>query len=153
MRTGPHTSAVTISCVAVSTSISVKNSSLPSRSFHALGNTISDAPVLTKASQVSAFERSTAFSILTVATILPTSMSFASIQVTIHRPKLPAKYVCHLIRDMKDPLREVTIASRLPQPTLSAGSIHRVSSATEMINWDDVRKQFPVTENSTYLNS
>ena len=22
-----------------------------------------------------------------------------------------------------------------------------------MINWDDIRKQFPVTENSTYLNA
>ena len=37
--------------------------------------------------------------------------------------------------------------SRLPPQ-----SIHRVSSPN-MINWDDIRKQFPVTENSTYLNS
>lgn len=35
---------------------------------------------------------------------------------------------------------------------LPAGSTHRVSSP-EMINWDDIRKEFPVTENSTYLNS
>ncbi len=31
-------------------------------------------------------------------------------------------------------------------------TIHRVSSP-HMINWDDIRKQFPVTENSTYLNA
>jgi cysteine desulfurase/selenocysteine lyase len=37
--------------------------------------------------------------------------------------------------------------SRLPPTT-----IHRVSSR-QMINWDDIRQQFPVTETSTYLNS
>jgi len=37
--------------------------------------------------------------------------------------------------------------SRLPPH-----SIHRVSSAS-MTNWDEIRKQFPVTENSTYLNA
>lgn len=37
--------------------------------------------------------------------------------------------------------------SRLPRR-----SIHRVSFAL-MINWDDIRKEFPVTENSTYLNA
>ena len=41
-------------------------------------------------------------------------------------------------------------------PSLTVGllprTIHRVSS-TQMINWDDIRKQFPVTENSTYLNA
>src|SRR2546426_1276238 len=37
--------------------------------------------------------------------------------------------------------------SRLPPR-----SIDRVSSP-HMINWDDIHKQFPVTENSTYLNT
>ncbi|MGI9068152.1 MAG: aminotransferase class V-fold PLP-dependent enzyme [Pyrinomonadaceae bacterium] len=37
-------------------------------------------------------------------------------------------------------------------PRLPPRSIDRVSSAL-MINWDDIRKQFPVTENSTYLNA
>lgn len=30
---------------------------------------------------------------------------------------------------------------------------YRVSSPTDMINWDHIRKEFPVTENSTYLNT
>src|ERR1700682_1370095 len=80
MRTGPHTCAVTVSWVAVSTSISVENSRLPSRSFQAIGNTIRDAPVSTKASHRSALERSEAFSIVTEATILPKSISFDSLR-------------------------------------------------------------------------
>ena len=36
---------------------------------------------------------------------------------------------------------------------LPTRSIDRVSSPTNMINWDEIRKQFPVTENSTYLNA
>src|SRR5437870_5961708 len=76
MRTVPQTSAVTVSWVAVSTSISDEKLRLPSRSFHALGNTIRDAPVSTRASHRSARERSAAFSMVTEATILPTFMPF-----------------------------------------------------------------------------
>jgi len=40
-----------------------------------------------------------------------------------------------------------------PSRLLFQRFVSRVSSMTNMINWDDIRKQFPVTENSTYLNA
>src|SRR6266852_3932352 len=78
MRTGPQTSARTISLVAVSTSISVPDPSSPNRSFHALGRTIKDAPVSTNASHLRPLETSEALSILTEAMILPIIQSLNS---------------------------------------------------------------------------
>src|SRR5882672_659802 len=53
---------------------------------------------------------------------------------------------------MKDSL----LRTWFPPDSLTVGlpqrSIDRVSSP-HMINWDEIRKQFPVTENSTYLNA
>ena len=40
----------------------------------------------------------------------------------------------------------------LPQVESSQGTFHCVSSLN-MIDWSEIRKQFPVTENSTYLNT
>ena len=58
--------------VAVSNSISADEPSSPKQSFQALGKTINDAPVSTRASQRNALEASAAFSIVTDVTILPT---------------------------------------------------------------------------------
>ncbi len=53
---------------------------------------------------------------------------------------------------MKDFLREVSVAVAL----LTVATAQKYRSCilpSSMIKWDDIRKQFPVTENSTYLNS
>jgi cysteine desulfurase/selenocysteine lyase len=49
---------------------------------------------------------------------------------------------------MKDFLRNAVPHGRAIAPNYSSCIF-----AFEMINWDDIRKQFPVTENSTYLNA
>lgn len=71
MRTGPHTSPETGSCVAVSISTVRTPSSVPRRSFHALGSTRNDAPVSTSASSRIVFEASLTFATVTEVTIRP----------------------------------------------------------------------------------
>jgi len=66
-----------------------------------------DAPVSTRASHVSDRGTPAAFSIVTVVTILPTSVSFVRIQVTILLNKVPASAVCQQNRFMKEVLRHV----------------------------------------------
>lgn len=41
----------------------------------------------------------------------------------------------------------------LTSPSFGCRDNHRVSSPFKMTNWDDLRKQFPVTETVTYLNT
>src|SRR5438105_4385577 len=57
--------------VAVSISTSVMVSRFPSRSRHAIGSTMNDAPVSTNALHLRPLDKSEALSILTEATILP----------------------------------------------------------------------------------
>src|SRR2546430_9680005 len=57
-------------------------SRFPSRSRHAIGSTMNEAPVSTKASHLTPLDRSEALSILTEATILPIVLSLIE---TIHQ--------------------------------------------------------------------
>src|SRR3990170_6987283 len=71
IRTGPHTSPSTVSCVAVSNWILPILSNFPNRSRQVLGSTRNEDSVSTRASQRSLALGSAGFSILTEATILP----------------------------------------------------------------------------------
>src|ERR1051325_734854 len=54
---------------------------------------------------------------------------------------------------MKDFLRELRHEKRHLAPQQATATKYSSCIFAGMINWDEIRKEFPVTENSTYLNS